>query len=173
MIFYFTTILAASLAIVSTLGASSAPCPSDTIAVNITSLADVENLTDVLSCAGVGSFHITWLATLTLEERIEVSDNKNVTITGAGVLTTIRGALFENNNAGGIVQDGSDTGIFSVSNCSTLRLNHLAFQGGNAEKGGAVEVLSSSFLFVFGCIFTCNRASNGGESPLSQGQRPS
>lgn len=172
MILYAMTLLAAGLGISSTSGAPSAPCPSGTIIVNVTSMVDVQNLTDELACAGEGSFNITWLVSLTIEERIEVSDHKNVTITGAGVLTTIRGPLVDDSNTDGIVQYGSGDGIFSVSDGSTLRLNNLVLDGGQAEKGGAVDVLSSSFLFVFDCTFTSNNASEGGEIPRVQTPQP-
>ena len=135
-------------------------------------MVDVQNLTDELACAGERSFNITWLASLTIEERIEVSDHKNVTISGAGVLTTIRGPLGDDSNTGGIVQYGSGGGIFSVSDGSTLRLNNLVLDGAKAEKGGAVDVLSSSSLFVFDCTFTTNNASEGGEIPRVRTPQP-
>lgn len=167
MAIYFTVMLVAGLTFVSTSGPGVAPCPAGTVAIDVTSAASAQNLTDVLNCTGEGSFNITWHTSLTIDDRIDVSDNKNVTITGAGVASTIRGALADDSNAGGIIQDGSGTGIFSVSNRSTLRLNQLVFEGGNAEEGGAVDVRSSSSLFVFDCTFTRNNASNGGETSIT------
>ncbi|CAN0503310.1 unnamed protein product, partial [Scytosiphon promiscuus] len=92
---------------------------------------------------------------------IEVSDDKNVTVTGAG-FSSFRGAVGDDNFPGVLIDAGSGHGMFSVSNRSTLRLNNLWLEGGNAENGGAVAVYSSSALFVFGCTFTSNNASNGG-----------
>jgi len=143
----------------------SASCPSGTAAVNIASTADLQILTDLLACEGEGQFNITWYASLAIEERIEVSNKKNVTVTG----TTFRsfdGGLGDDNGAGVIIDARRGTGIFSVSNGSTLHLNNLVLEGGNTENGGAVDVFSSSSLFVFGCIFRNNNASNGGENPI-------
>ena len=145
-----------------TSGAELAPCPSVTVAVNIGSTADVQSLTDALACAGEGVFNITWYSSLAIEERIEVSDNKNVTVTGTS--PSFGGGLADGNDAGVIIDAGSGTGIFSVFHGSTLRLNNLVLEGGNTEHGGAVEVLSSSSLFVFDCLFKNNNASNGGET---------
>eukprot|EP00904_Undaria_pinnatifida_P003095 jgi/Undpi1/12787/HiC_scaffold_7.g02454.m1 len=155
-------ILMTGLTLAFTSGAAASPCPAATMAIDVTSTAMVQNLTDVLACSGKGSFSITWHASLTIENTIKVSDNKNVTITGVGSAGTIRGALGDDGDDDSIMHNGSRTGMFSVSNRSTLRLNHLAFEGGYAEKGGAVDVLSSSSLFVFDCTFTSNKASRGG-----------
>lgn len=164
MLFYAMAILAACLIMPFMSGAEQAPCPSGAVVVDVYSAADVQNLTSVLACAG-GYFNITWHHSLTIEQRIKVSDNKNVTVTGTGVRSSLRGALRDDNGgaSGAIVKGGRGTGIFAVSNSSTLRLNHLVLEGGSAETGGAVDVDSSSSLFVFGCTFTNNSASKGGE----------
>ena len=143
-------------------GAESALCSSRTVGINIASIADVQNLPSELACTGEGSFNITWSASLMIERRIEVTDGKNVTVTGAG-FARIRGTLSEDIEAGNMFEDGRGTGIFSVTNGSTLRLNNLVLEGGNAQGGGAVDVLSSSLLLVLGCTFTSNSASVGGE----------
>ena len=101
---------------------------------------------------------------MTIEERIELFDRKNVTVTGTS-FPSFFGGLGDDNADGVVIDAGSGTGIFSVSNGSTLRLNNLVLEGGNAENGGAVDVRSSSSLFVFGCLFANNKASNGGETP--------
>lgn len=137
--------------------AESGACPLGTVVIHITSAADVENLTDALACVGQGLFDITWHSSLTIDEGIEVADDKNVTVTGD--------ALGDDNVDGVVIDAGSGTGIFSVSNGSTLHLNNIGLEGGNAKYGGAVAVYSSSSLFVFGCTFTRNTASNGGEPP--------
>lgn len=76
----------------------------------------------------------------------------------------IRGALADGNHDGAVGDAGNGTGIFSVSNGSILRLNELVLEGGNAEYGGAVGLLSSSSLFVSSCTFANNSASQGGET---------
>lgn len=148
-------------------GSESAPCASYTVVVDVTSTADVHNLTEALACTGGGAFDITWYPSVAITQRIEVSNKKNVTVTGNG-FPTIRGLLPNNDEADAIVPAGSGTGtgtgIFSVSNGSILHLNGLALEGGNAENGGAVDVLSSSSLFVFDCTFSDNNATNGGEA---------
>ena len=134
-------------------GSESALCPSRTVDLNVNSTADVHTLSDVLACTGDGSFNITWCASLTIESRIEISDMKNVTVTGNG-FPSLRGAVSEEN----------DAGIFSVAMGSTLRLNHVALEGVNAANGGAVIVRSSSSLFLVDCVFRDNNASIGGET---------
>ena len=145
-------------------GADSALCPPVTTAVTITSKGDVQNLTDALACEGKGDFKITWYSSVTIEKRIEVFDRKNVTVTGASS-SRFDGGLGGDNADGVVIDAGSGTGIFSVSNGSTLRLNNLVLEGGNAENGGAVDVRSFSSFIAFGCIFSNNNASNGGERP--------
>ena len=145
-------------------GADSALCPPVTPAITITSKGDVQNLTDALACEGEGHFNITWYSSVTIEERIGLFDRKNVTVTGTS-FPSFFGGLGDDNADGVVIDAGSGTGIFSVSNGSTLRLNNLVLEGGNAENGGAVDVRSSSSLFVFGCLFANNKASNGGETP--------
>lgn len=146
-------------------GAKAVPCPSGTVEINISSTADVNDLTDALACVGQGIFNITWHTSLVIEERIMVSDQKNVTVT-AGGFPVFRGVPGDHNAAGVVIDAGSGEGIFSVSDGSTLRLNNIGLKGGNAENGGAVAVLSSSALFVCSCTFTRNNASNGGETLL-------
>ena len=142
--------------------ADSAPCPSSTVHVNVTSTADLQNLTDALACYGVGAFDITWYSSMDITENIRVSELKDVAVTGAGS-PIIRGGLLGNTGAG--AEDaGAGGGIFSVSNGSSLRLIDLVLEGGNAENGGAVNVFSSSSLFVLDCTFVNNTASNGGET---------
>lgn len=145
--------------------AESALCLSSTVAINVISPADVQNLTDVFACPGRGTFDISWYSSATITQTIEISDMKEVTITGVGV-PRVGGALADNNGAGAVVNTefGSDTGMFSVSNGSTLRLNHLVLEGGNAEHGGAISLKLSSSLFVLSCVFANNIAENGGET---------
>lgn len=158
-------ILAFGLTAFVTPGAQAVPCPSGTVDINISSTADVDDLTDALACAGQGIFDITWHTSLTIDERIKVSDEKKLTVT-AGDFPGFRGVIGDDNAAGVIIEAGSGEGIFSVSGGSTLRLNNIGLEGGNAENGGAVAVLSSSALFVSSCTFTRNNASNGGETLL-------
>lgn len=146
------------------LGTESALCPSSTVTIDVTSAADVQNLTDVLACTGEGAFDIVWYPSVTIGQEIEVSSGKNVAITGVG-LPSIRGADAD-------AEVGSGTGMFSVSNGSTLTLNHLVLEGGNAEHGGAVNLISSSFLFVLSCAFANNSAENGGETTSLQCKQP-
>lgn len=145
--------------------AQGAQCPSGTVALDVITTADVERLVSELSCTGYGNFNITWHNSLQIEHIIEVSNKKNITVIGSG-FPTIRGALGNDNDAGGgFIKETSD-GIFSVSKGSTLRLDHLALQGGYSRSGGAIRVYSSSWLVVSGCSFTDNHASkHGGDSP--------
>ena len=143
-------------------GADAAPCPSSTVEFNVTSIADLQNLTDALACYGIGAFDITWYSSMDITENIRVSDWKDVVVTGAGFPST-PGGLLGDTGAGPVIS-GAGSGIFSVYNGSSLRLTDLVLEGGNAENGGAVDVYSSSSLSVFDCIFINNTASNGGET---------
>lgn len=145
-------------------GADSAPCPSDTVELHINSTADVRKLADALSCVGDGVFNITWHGSLTINEIIEISNEKNIAITGAG-FASFHGEFGDDIVAGAVIDARSDTGIFSVSNGCTLRLDDMVLVGGNSENGGAVTVISSSALILSGCTLTRNNASNGGETP--------
>lgn len=140
-------------------GANSDPCPTGLVAVNVTSSADIENLTDVISCTGQGDFNVTWYSSLTLGQSISVHGLKNVTITGVA-FPTIHGGLGDDNDGGA----GGGTGIFSVSDRSTLSLNKMVLAGGKSENGAAVNLVSHSSLFVYDCNFTAHNASNGGET---------
>ena len=138
-------------------GVESALCLSGGVAINVTSTTDVESLVSELSCTGPGDFYVAWYSNLTLGQKIEVSNMKSVSVTGYG-FPTIRGGVDEAND----LQTGG--GIFSVSYGSTLRISHLNLDGGEAENGGALELLNSSSLYIFDCSFTSNQASRGGET---------
>lgn len=136
----------------------SAPCSASTIAMSVGTTAELQNMTNALNCTGGGAFDVTWTGSLQLEEIIQLSDNKNLTVTGSSPLKT------------GLPSDGIDagnaTGIFSVSGGSTLRLQNLVLEGGSAANGGGVDVRSFSSVYVDGCFFSNNSASTGGERRL-------
>lgn len=144
-------------------GARAEPCPSGTVAVNVTSTADIQNLTAALACTGQGAFDITWYSSLVIMQRIEVSSSKDVTVAGTG-FPSIRGVLADDDGADAIVDAGAVGGLFKVSDGSTLRLSGLLLEGGHAEQGGAVNLNSSSSLVVFGCTFANNSAADGGNT---------
>lgn len=169
--FYTMAFLAAGLIMLFMSVAQPVPCPPNATIIDVYSTADVHNLTDVLACTGEGSFNITWHDSLMVEQKIKVSDNKNVTITGTDLSSSVRGA-FADGNTDNIVDDGGGNGMFSVSNGSILRLNDLVLEGGRAGTGGAVDVLSNSSLFLFGCTFRKNNASKGGETVYARYKRP-
>lgn len=148
-------------------GAAISPCLPGTVAFDVVTTADVQRLTDELNCTGRGNFYITWYSSLQIGKRIDVSSETNITVTGSG-FPTIRGAVNDDNDAGGSVTTGTATGIFSVSKSSTLRLNNLALEGGYASSGGAVSVTSSSFLVVSGSTFANNHAWNNGGDTTSE-----
>lgn len=136
-------------------GAETAVCSSrNTVAMDVATQDSLHKFTEAINCTGPGSFNITWHSSLVIGRTIEVSNQKNVSISGSG-FHTIRGPQEDGNDTG--------TGIFAVSNGSSLLLNHLVLEGGSSEDGGAVVVLSSSYLHVTDCIFTNNTASRGGE----------
>lgn len=155
MRYHILAVVVAGLTILLIPGAQTAPCPSNaTVELDVATAADLQTFTDAINCTGPGVFNITWCSSLTIEQTIEVSNQKKVTIRGSG-FHTIRDALDDDDDDG--------IGIFSVFNGSSLRLEHLVLEGGLSEHGGAVAVLASSYLHVVDCIITNNKASRGGE----------
>lgn len=145
------------------LGAHAGPCPSGTVDFHVITTADVPHLADLIDCSGEGSFNITWHGTLPVHQIIEVSNHKNVTVTGLG-FPTIHSGIYDKDDAGDDIGPATTAGIFSVVNGSTLSLNEVVFEGGSSDEGGAVAVHSFSSLYVVDCDFTNNSASNGGET---------
>lgn len=159
--------LVAGLAIFFIPGTETASCPSDTVvAMNVTSSADVLNLTGAINCTGEGVFNVTWYNSLHIDQIIEVSHGKKVTVTGFGFPTIRPGINYDGDDTGAADDLGSTTGIFSVSNDSGLILKQLVLEGGFSEEGGAVGVTSSSSLYVYDCGFGNNNASTGGKNTV-------
>ena len=165
-IFNIPAIMLASLITFFSSGAETAPCASSTVALHVATTYDVQTVMDELKCTGPGSFNITWHSSLEIDQRIDVTSQKSITITGSGS-PIIRAAPVDNNNA----ESTANTGLFHVSNGSILLLSHLTLEAGNTSAGGAVSVWSSSFLFVFGCTFISNHASEFGGETTTVGDR--
>lgn len=137
-------------------------CPPGIVSVNLTSVDDVREFVDALRCTGEGVFDVTWNGRLQIDQRIEISGRKNVTVTGSHGTTSD-----STSDDHAVIDAGETTGIFLVTNMSTLALHYLHLEGGLSEyDGGAVEVKSSSSLYVFGCDFTNNTCSEGGEPTI-------
>lgn len=145
------------------LGAHAGSCPFGTVDFHVTTTADVPHLADLIDCSGEGSFNVTWYGTLPVDQTIEVSNHKNVTVTGLG-FPTIYSGIHDKGDVGENISLATTFGLFSVVNGSTLSLNEVVLEGGSSEEGGAVAVHSSSSLYVVDCDFTNNSASNGGET---------
>lgn len=143
------------------------PCPSDTVSVNLTTAGDIQRLTDAMNCSGGGKFNVIWSNSVQLPSRIKVSTGKHVTITGSSNTPTVRAAPHDTHENASIVGAGDTSGLFLVSDGSTLTINKLVLDGGYSEDGGAVTVLSSSYLNAIDCVFTNNNASNGGDNILA------
>lgn len=126
--------------------------------LNVSSEADINQLIQAINCSGQGSFNVKWYSSLILSQKVDISNTKNVTVTGYG-LATVRGGLGMGESYGG----ANSSSIFYVTNGSTLRLSHMVLAGRQAQNGGAVDLMSSSSLFVYGCAFENNNASNGGQ----------
>lgn len=121
-----------------------------------------------LPCRVSGVFNVTWYNSLNIYQRIEISDHKNLTVTGIG-FPTIRSALIDDEDIDIAIDMGSSTtGLFRVQNASSLILNQLRIEGGSSDHGGAVSAVSSSLLYVHHCEFTNNNATNGGEQVFAE-----
>lgn len=139
-------------------GAEAAACPSDTVSKDVATTSDLQGLTDAMDCTGEGHYNVTWYGNISIDLTIEVFGGKTVTITGNGV------AVDEFHGISAAADAGGSARIFSVSDGSTLKLNHLVLDGGNEDEGGAVAVRDYSYLHVAGCIFVNNSAEAGGET---------
>lgn len=160
MVPHLLATILAGLAISFLPGVNSDPCPTGTVSVNVTSAADIDDLNDVMNCTGQGNFNVSWYSSLILGQNVNVHGLKEVTIAGFG-FPTIHGGLGDDYDGGA----GGGTGMFSVSDMSTLSLSKLVLAGGKNTYGGAVDLVSSSFLFAHDCNFTNHNASYGGETP--------
>eukprot|EP00904_Undaria_pinnatifida_P000881 jgi/Undpi1/10794/HiC_scaffold_29.g13242.m1 len=114
-----------------------------------------------MNCSGEGFFNATLYNTVQIQQRIEVSNQKSVTITGSG-FPTLRAATLGTDESSAVADVGNFTGIFLVSGGSTLTMNALVLEGGRSKDGGAVVVLSSSSVHAFDCTFENNNATTGG-----------
>ena len=131
--------------------ATPAPCTTETIVMEVASAADLETMSNAINCTGEGTFHVTWIGSLQLHQSIDISDNKQLTITGSNPVPET------------VIDGGNATNIVSVSGGSTLNLVSLVLNGGNSDEGGAVAARDFSVVNVVGCSFTNNNASLGGE----------
>lgn len=168
MFIYAKAMLVAGSTVAFLAGAQLAPCPSDPVLVDLRTTGDIQRLSDAMNCSGPGEFNVAWHNSLQLDSRIEVSSRKHVTITGSSStgIPTVTAAPHDDTTDNATSNDpGNISGIFLVSNGSTLTMNNMALDGGYSEDGGAVTVLGSSYLNVIDCIFTNNHASrNGGDT---------
>ena len=124
--------------------------------MEVASAADLESMSDAINCTGEGTFDVTWIGSLQLHQSIEISDNKQLTITGSSPVPET------------VIDGGNATNIISVSGGSTLNLVSLVLKGGNSDEGGAVAARDSSLVNVVGCSITNNNASLGGEKGYSR-----
>lgn len=166
MIFDGMALIVAGLVISLVRGEQPTPCPSDTVTVELTSTSGVKPLTDAMNCRGAGTFNVTLYGRIQIDQIIEISHQKYVTL-AAPVEKALDSSsddyLYAEMDA------AHQTGIFSVTNGSTLSISNLIIARGRSMDGGAVVLTSSSFLHVFDCNFTNNTASSaGGEQTLRQ-----
>lgn len=148
----------ASLAYSLILAAEAVPCASGTVNLDVATPNDLEIFRDALACSETaGVFNVTWYGRKQMGEIIELSDMKNVTITGVAHRGTDPAAA---NDAG-----SGTTGLFLVGGGATLSLRSLVLDGGQSEEGGAISANASAVnvVNVHDCAFTNNNASNGGD----------
>lgn len=132
------------------------PCLGGTTAIEVASTTDLQNMLNTINCTGEGTFDVTWIGNLQLEQTIEISDNKNLTITGPSPPFTVLPEA--------VIDAGNTTGIVSVSGGSTVKLVSLVLMGGNSHDGGAVLAHSFSSVSVIGCSILSSNGSTGGET---------
>ena len=163
----FNVVVLTALWTISISGEEITACLPGTISVNVTTNDDMHRLTDAMNCTGQGVFNVTLYSSVQVNRRIEVSNQKRVHITVSG-FPTIRAEPRDNELLSAFPDAGTTSGIFLVSNQSTLSINALVLEGGYAEDGGGVAVLASSSLHAFACTFKNNSAAAGGESRVGR-----
>lgn len=156
--------LSLSLSLMS--GADANPCPAETISMNVTTTGELGLMMTSINCTGQGKFDITWIASLSLVQTIELSNKKQVTVTGPSSAGATRdsSSLDPTDIWDNVIDAGGATGMFRVSNGSTLTLNNLVLEGGTSAAGAAIDARSSSSVYVDGCIFRNSKAIAGGET---------
>ena len=135
--------------------AEAAPCASGITNLDVATANDLEQFVEALACnETAGVFNVTWYGRQQVDERIDMSDMKDVTITGVALDGIDPAAA---NDA------GSTTGLFVVDGGSTLSLRSLVLDGGQSQEGAAISV-DASVVNAFDCGFTNNNASEGGDT---------
>lgn len=156
LLLHFLAVMAGSQCLFFMAGAMSAPCSGDTVSMTVTTPAELQSMISLMNCTGKGTFDVVWTGTVPLLQAIEVSQMKKLTVTGSG-----RGFADPSSD---VMDAGSTTGIFQVSNRSTLTLNGMVLDGGTSLQGAAIHARGYSFVRVNGCTFTNNNATDGGET---------
>lgn len=143
-------------------GVESAPCPASVTQISVSSPDDVQALRDALYCTGSGTFEVNWRGTVAVEQAIEVAGGSHLIVAQAPT---------DDSDDVAVIDGGNSSGIFHVSGRSMLTLLNLVLKGGRSDRGGAIEVDSSSSLDVdvnrvtaLDCVFMSNYAPLGGES---------
>lgn len=152
---HFLAALAASQSFLFMSGATPAPCSSGIVSMTVTTPADLLTMISTMNCTGEGTFDVVWTGTVPLLEVVEVSQMKRLTVTGSSRAPA--------DPSSDVMDAGGATGIFRVSNGSTLTLNDMVLVGGTSVEGAAIHARDYSFVRVVGCTFTKNNATNGGE----------
>ncbi|MEP5729812.1 MAG: hypothetical protein ABJL67_10645, partial [Sulfitobacter sp.] len=116
-------------------GLRAAPCPADAVAVDLPSNSGVYRLIDALNCTGPGVYNVSVHGRLEIERKINISEQKIVNITGSA-----DDDFKSTSNPSGytVVSAVHTTGMFSVSNGSTLIITRLTLEGGSSVEGGTV-----------------------------------
>lgn len=150
----------------------SAPCAASVTEMDVASTADVETLTEALTCTGGGIFNVTWHGTVTVPQMINVTGGSHLTVAQARLDSPSSTGEGLDENA--VIEAGTSSSLFLVSGGSVLTLVNLELRGGSSFKGGAVAAVSDSALELdsnrltaVGCTFTANTATVGGKGSLS------
>lgn len=143
--------------------AASAPCQPVTVSLSVATAAGLQYLRDAMDFSGKAVFDVAWNSNLRVEQRIDVTDYKTVRVTGTCHHTDGNGVP-GSEDTGGVISGGYTTGIFLVSNRSSLTKTNLVSEGRYSDGERAIAVHSSSFLYVSRCAFVNNTASIGGKN---------
>lgn len=114
--------------------------------------AGAVRLAQAVNCSG-GSFDVSWIGSVMVEETIHVLEGTTLNITGSADGTSI-------------ADGGDQTPLFKVDRGGgALHLSDMTLANGNAEFGGALLAIDATITLI-GCTFVGNFAAESGGAIL-------
>lgn len=134
------------------------PDVSGSSPVVVEDTAGAARLAQAVNCSG-GSFDVTWIGSVTLEETIHVGEGTTVNVTGSPDGTSV-------------VDGASQTSQFNLAGGGVLHLSDLTLVGGRAEagSGGGALLATDAAVTLTRCAFVDNAAEFGGAMVVARSE---